>query len=137
MNAYACLKQLTNWPHAPKRLTRIHMDEFTIRRKAGRMISVGPIGHSICSNYRKPMKILFYLYLVQVRRALPNSGSDSPPSPSVVAFHSTPGNCHLHCNIAVVIPHPFQKNGVIHFLTHSFDFVNLVFILNIYEEQTN
>lgn len=73
------------------------------------MISMGPIGHSICSNYRKPIKILFYLRLVQVRRALPNSGSDSGDSLPVVAFYSTLGKCQLHCNIVAVIPLLIQE----------------------------
>lgn len=33
------------------------------------MISMGPIGHSICRNYRKPMKILFCSRLVPASRA--------------------------------------------------------------------
>jgi len=85
------------------------------QEKPGRMISMGPIGHSICSNYRKPMKILFYLRLVQVRRALRNSSLTlaSPASPPLpLRFYSTLGNCQFHCNIGVT---PF-KNSVIYFL---------------------
>lgn len=34
------------------------------QEESGKMISIGPICHPIRSNYRKPMKILFYLHLV-------------------------------------------------------------------------
>lgn len=89
------------------------------------MISMGPIGHSICSNYRKPMKILFYLRLVQVRRALPNPGSDSGvAAPPAAPLHSIQ-SLAIANSIAVVIPvspsslAPSLKSA--YFLTRLFD----------------
>lgn len=69
------------------------------------------------------MKILFYLRLVQVRRALPNSGSDSGVAARRCAPFKTLGNCQPYCNIVLVIPPPSSiKNSAIYFLTHLFDF---------------
>jgi len=65
------------------------------------------------------MKILFYLRLVQVRRALPNSSSDSgAASPFAVAFHSTLDNCQLYYSIAVVIP--CNRQGRRHIFFNAF-----------------
>lgn len=89
------------------------------QEKPGRMISMGPIGHSICRNYRKPMKILFYprlvlayecvarvtefrLWLRRRRRCVP---------------FSPPGNCQPYCNIVAWIPFSLQGRCHIFFNT--------------------
>lgn len=70
---YACSKWLTNWSHAPKRLTRIRMDEFTIRRNRVewfRWVLSAIRSARIIGNRWK--SYFTYAFLVRVRRALPN-----------------------------------------------------------------
>lgn len=66
------------------------------------------------------MKILFYLYPVQVRRALLNSGSDSVRRSIQPLAIASPRRRHN--------PSPLSRTAFAHFLTRSFDFVNLAAI---------
>ena len=114
-NVYACSKRLTNWPHAPKRLTRIHMDEFAIRRNQVEwfrwVLSAIRSARIIGNRWKSYFTCVSYKCVARYRiPALTPASPASPPLP--LRFYSSLGNCQFHCNIGVT---PF-KNSVIYFL---------------------
>lgn len=102
---YACSKWLTNWLACSQTANENSYGWIRHQEKPGRMISMDSIGHSICPNYRKPMKILFYLRVsysyeyVARYRILPVTPTSSLRPP----FGEPLGYCQSYCNIIVVV----------------------------------
>lgn len=110
------------------------------QEKPGRMISMGSIGHSICSNYRKPMKILFYLRVSRIRTSTSRVTEFLPVTPTSSLFGESLHYCQSHCNVIAVVNRSLSplflffilfSKAVICCLTRPLDFVEWeIFVSN-------